>query len=135
MKTILIVVLALIAYPLITARAQTERRDRAVFTEPKSEFMDSIRKSLDTFYKSGVPPKKALRPDFTAFDPPVSPKEFTSSWHNTPVAQALSGMCWCFSTTSFFESEVYRISKRQIKLSELYTVYWEYVEKARRFVR
>jgi bleomycin hydrolase len=44
-------------------------------------------------------------------------------------------MCWCFATTSYFESEIYRLSKRQIKLSELYTVYWEYVEKARRFVR
>jgi bleomycin hydrolase len=44
-------------------------------------------------------------------------------------------MCWCFSTTSFFESEVHRLHKRSVKLSEPYTVYWEYVEKARRFVR
>jgi bleomycin hydrolase len=44
-------------------------------------------------------------------------------------------MCWCFSTTSFLESEIYRITKKQVKLSELYTVYWEYVEKARRFVQ
>ena len=32
------------------------------------------------------------------------------------------------------ESEIYRISKMKVKLSEMYTVYWEYVEKARRFV-
>ena len=30
---------------------------------------------------------------------------------------------------------MYRLTKRTVKLSELYTVYWEYVEKARRFVR
>jgi bleomycin hydrolase len=44
-------------------------------------------------------------------------------------------MCWCFSTTSFLESEIYRLSKHEIKLSEIYTVYWEYVEKARGYVR
>jgi bleomycin hydrolase len=44
-------------------------------------------------------------------------------------------MCWCFSTTSFLESEIYRLTKREVKLSELYTVYWEYVEKARGYVR
>jgi len=44
-------------------------------------------------------------------------------------------MCWCFSTTSFFESEIYRLTRREIKLSELYTVYWEYVEKAKEFIR
>jgi bleomycin hydrolase len=44
-------------------------------------------------------------------------------------------MCWCFSATSYFESEIYRLTKRELKLSELYTVYWEYVEKARRFVQ
>jgi len=38
-------------------------------------------------------------------------------------------MCWCFSTTSFLESEIYRLTQRKIKLSELHTVYWEYVEK------
>jgi bleomycin hydrolase len=44
-------------------------------------------------------------------------------------------MCWCFSGTSFYESEIARLGGREIKLSELYTVYWEYVEKARRFVQ
>lgn len=111
------------------------RRDRALFVEPKNEFMDSVRKSLDAFRKKETPPKKSLRPDFTAFHPPLSTGEFTSAWHNKPVSQALSGMCWCFSTTSFYESEIYRQTKRQIKLSELYTVYHEYLEKARRFIR
>jgi len=44
-------------------------------------------------------------------------------------------MCWCFSTTSFYESEIFRLHGKKIKLSELHTVYYEYVEKARRFVR
>jgi bleomycin hydrolase len=56
-------------------------------------------------------------------------------WHNTPLSQGNTGTCWCFSATSFLESEVFRITKSQVKLSEIYTVYWEYVEKARRYIR
>jgi bleomycin hydrolase len=56
-------------------------------------------------------------------------------WHNPPISQGNTGTCWCFSTTSFLESEAYRINKVKVKLSEIYTVYWEYVEKARRFIR
>ena len=33
------------------------------------------------------------------------------------------------------ESEIYRLHKKKIKLSEMYIVYWEYVEKARRYIR
>jgi len=33
------------------------------------------------------------------------------------------------------ESEAYRLNKIQVKLSEIYAVYWEYVEKARRYVQ
>jgi bleomycin hydrolase len=56
-------------------------------------------------------------------------------WHNPTVSQGRAGTCWCFSTTSFYESEIKRLSGKEVKLSEIYTVYWEYVEKARRFVQ
>jgi bleomycin hydrolase len=115
--------------------AQTDRRDRAVFVVPKNEFMDSVHARLDRFRHQPVIPHKALRPDFAAFNPPATVEAFTSQWHNVPVSQALSGMCWCYSATSFFESEIHRLTNRNVKLSELYTVYWEYVEKARGFVR
>jgi bleomycin hydrolase len=113
--------------------AQTERRDKAVFIESKSEFWDSIKTTLDKFYKKDE--NRKLRVDFSQFNPPTSVDEFTKYWHNKPVSQAISGMCWCFSATSFFESEIFRLSKREIKLSELYTVYWEYIEKARGYVQ
>jgi len=118
-----------------TTNAQVERRDKAIFVEPKNEFMDSVNKSLSNFYKKDVPPSKRLQPDFSLINAPKSVDEFTKYWHNKPISQAISGMCWCFSTTSFYESEIYRLTKREIKLSELYTVYWEYVEKARRFIQ
>ena len=56
-------------------------------------------------------------------------------WHNPTLSQGRAGTCWCFSTTSFYESEVKRLTGKEVKISEIYTVYWEYVEKAKRFVR
>ncbi len=80
--------------------------------------------------------KLRLRPDLKGVFKPKSPLSFKYKvWHFKPVAQYLTGTCWSFSTTSFLESEVYRITKKKIKLSEMHTVYYEYIEKARGFVR
>jgi bleomycin hydrolase len=68
-------------------------------------------------------------------DLPKSKDEFKSYWYNDPVSQGRTGTCWCFSTTSYFESEVYRLEQKKVKLSEMYTVYWEYIEKAKRFIK
>jgi bleomycin hydrolase len=135
MKNKLILLLSIIIIASILMSAQPTRRDTVIFIEKKSEFYDSIKTSLDQFYKKDSTGKKNISVDFESFNPPSSMLEFKSFWHNKPVSQAVSGMCWCFSTTSFFESEIFRISKREIKLSELYTVYWEYVEKARGYVQ
>jgi bleomycin hydrolase len=97
--------------------------------------MDSVRKVAGEFAARPSRPELTFKLDFSTIDRPSSVSEFKTVWHNPPISQAISGMCWCFSATSFFESEVYRLSKREIKLSELHTVYWEYVEKARGFVR
>jgi bleomycin hydrolase len=78
--------------------------------------------------------RKVIRFDVSGIKRPGSPEEFDAPFHFPPVAQHLSGMCWCFSTTSFIESEVKRLHGREVKLSELHTVYWEYVEKARGYV-
>lgn len=66
---------------------------------------------------------------------PKSVKEFTTWWKNTPSSQGNTNTCWSFSTTSFFETEVYRMSKQEVKISEMYTAYWETVEKARSYVQ
>lgn len=61
--------------------------------------------------------------------------EFVTLPHLPPVRQGQTGMCWCFGTVSLLESELKRLGRPEVKLSEEYTVYWEFVEKARRFVR
>lgn len=120
--------------PGLLSAQQPQQKDRAVFVQPKNEFMDSMRAESDRFKKKPVQPERAFRLDFAGISHPESVSDFTRSWHNAPVSQGFSGMCWCFSTTSFFESEIYRLSRKEVKLSELYTVYWEYVEKARRYI-
>jgi bleomycin hydrolase len=67
--------------------------------------------------------------------PPPSPAAFKSVFHFPPVAQYNTNTCWSFATTSYYESEIFRLSGKKIKLSELWTVYFEYLEKVRRYVR
>jgi len=100
----------------------------------ENEFLDEIKATSEEFFDRHKEKKREFKVDFTELDLPKSKEEFRYSWHNDPLSQGLTGTCWAFSTTSFFESEIYRINKRKVKLSEIYTVYWEYVEKARRFV-
>jgi bleomycin hydrolase len=84
--------------------------------------------------KVGGKARKYLSFDFSQVDKPASLKGFVQYFHFPPIRQHRTGTCWCFSTTSFFESEMKRLGKDPVKLSELYTVYWEFVEKARRFI-
>ncbi|TDI80161.1 MAG: aminopeptidase [Bacteroidetes bacterium] len=53
----------------------------------------------------------------------------------TPViSQGRTGTCWSFSSTSFLESEIIRLTGRQIDLSEMYTVRNTYPKKADNYV-
>lgn len=53
----------------------------------------------------------------------------------TPViSQGRTGTCWSFSTSSFLESEIIRLTGKEIDLSEMYTVRNTYPNKAENFV-
>lgn len=54
----------------------------------------------------------------------------------TPVKnQYRTGTCWCFSTVSFLESELLRIGKEEIDLSEMFVVRCTYPHKALNYIR
>jgi bleomycin hydrolase len=72
--------------------------------------------------------------DQSALDIPNKVKFYTREWANPVISQGNAGSCWCYSTLSFIESELKRMDDMEVKLSEPYIVYWEYVEKARRYV-
>ncbi|SDB83196.1 C1 family peptidase [Williamwhitmania taraxaci] len=54
----------------------------------------------------------------------------------TPVKdQNRSGTCWSFSTVAFLESELLRMGKPEVDLSEMWAVRYAYSDKATKFVR
>jgi len=78
---------------------------------------------------------KQLRFDMGHIARPQGPAAFaTKLWHFPPTPQYLTGSCWSFATTSFLESDIRRRTGREVKLSEMWSVYWEFVAKARGFV-
>lgn len=54
----------------------------------------------------------------------------------TPVKnQGRSGTCWSYATTSFVESEMIRMGKTPVDISEMFTVRMVYLDKAEKYVR
>ncbi len=65
-------------------------------------------------------------------------KQFTVIKNNvaTPVKnQGHSGTCWCFSSTAMTESEMLGVNKTPMDLSETFTVYNLYIDKAIKYIR
>ena len=123
----------------ILSQVNGQNKDKAIFRATESGyFQNSIMKD-DRDVKEQSSAIKADRDfviDLTGYQLPNKKELYKNQqWHNPPVSQGNTGTCWCFSTTSFLESEVYRINKMKVKLSEMYTVYWEYVEKASRYIQ
>ncbi|MEO0478203.1 MAG: C1 family peptidase [Planctomycetota bacterium] len=50
------------------------------------------------------------------------------------LSQGRTGTCWSFATTSFFETEILRLTGERVDLSELYAVRYAYLEKAKRYI-
>jgi bleomycin hydrolase len=134
MKKIGAFLLVVLLLPAIVV-SQERKKDKGIFVEPKNAFWDEIQKATAAFGKNKPAPGKAFVVDLSAFDAPTSLEGFSAVWHNAPTSQGATNTCWCFSTISFFESEVYRLYGKKVRLSEAYTVYGEYLERAKRFVR
>ena len=49
-------------------------------------------------------------------------------------SQGMTGTCWSFATSSFFESEIYRNTGKNIDISEMYTVRNTYPAKAWNYI-
>ncbi len=100
---------------------------------------DSVRAEVDAIYEADSSAKddagQSLRVDWSKIESPDSPAEFDQLWHTPPTPQYYTGTCWAFCSTSYLESESKRIAGNEIKLSEMWVVYWEYVEKSRSYLR
>lgn len=120
--------------------AQNNKDKATIKVEEKGKgyYYDSILKDVnavnDSLKKDNKEAFKQILMDQPKMDLPNDPSLYTTAWCQKTKSQGNTGTCWCFSTTSLYESEVYRLTGKQVELSEMYTVYWEYVEKARRFI-
>lgn len=134
-KTALLLIFAVISGMIA---AQTPRKDKAVYKEYQPGYYQNyILKGIEEFNTKEEAPKteRRFKMDFSGLNLPTNIELYKSYWHNEPISQGNTGTCWCFSTTSFFESEIYRLTGQKVKLSEMYTVYWEYVEKASYYIK
>lgn len=118
--------------------AQSVSKDKGIFkTYEPGYFQNSILKGIEEFDAQKSAPKQAktFKADPSTFKIPASKDEFKTYWHNEPVSQGNTNTCWSFSTTSFLESEVFRTTGQQVRLSEVFTVYYEYLERAENWVK
>ncbi len=111
MRTISVLILLLMLTSSLSAQGNAEYRKKVVWGKEKT----------------------ILTTDFKEVKKP-SLNDFKKIFHFDPIRQDTTGTCWAFSSISFVESEMARQGYGKVKLSEMYIAYWEYVEKARRFV-
>ena len=116
--------------PVLKALEEARDKEQASRDEETAQ----IRKRQAEEKKKDKEQARSLQSDMAGVNPPPAPAAFKSMFHFPPVAQFSTSTCWSFSTTSYFESEIFRLSGKKIKLSEMWTVYFEYLEKVRRFV-
>ncbi|MFT3738621.1 MAG: hypothetical protein QM786_07665 [Breznakibacter sp.] len=134
-KTVLFL---LSAFVVIAVEGQNN--DKAKFvTLPKGEgyYYQTILKDnrLVEEAQTKAEPGKRLVMDQSVYKLPNKTSAYTRVWANEPLSQGNTGTCWDFSTLSFYESEIFRMTGKKVKLSEMYVAYFEYIEKARRFVQ
>ncbi len=114
------------------------QNDKAFFKEVEPGFYQNfILKDINE-YKDQTEKKelrKILIMDQSKMDLPNDPALYKTFWHTPVVSQGNTGTCWDYSTTSMYESEMFRLTGKKVKISEMYTAYWEYVEKARRYIQ
>ena len=115
--------------------AQAQDKSEFIKVEP-GFYLKSILKDVNAVNESQKPEEQKtsfqMVQDISKIPNKIS--DYKKFWSFPPVSQGNTNTCWCFSTTSFIESEVKRIYNKEIRLSEMFTVYNEYIEKVRRYV-
>ena len=116
------------------ALEEMSKKDSTIKADEDS-VTSNIRKTQRLLKEEEKKKEKTLRFDVSRIIRPASPEAFKSYFHFPPVRQFNTSTCWSFSTTSYMESEVFRLTGQKIRLSEIFTVYHEFLEKTRYFVQ
>ena len=130
--------ITLLIIVLISWSVSAQKKDKSMFRDYEPGFyqnfilkdVQNVNKELDK-----KAPYRHFQMDHSNLVLPNKVNLYKSIWAQDVISQGNAGSCWAYSTISFLESEIYRINKKKVKLSEPYIVYWEYVAKARGFVQ
>ncbi|MCO5255609.1 MAG: hypothetical protein M9926_02530 [Lentimicrobium sp.] len=135
MNKVLFISSMVISSLAISAVAQTPHKGVFRIYEP-GYFQNTILKGVENFEskKDAGKQKPTFRLDPSGLQIPADKSLFTTAWHIEPVSQGNTNTCWSFSAISMLESEIYRLTRQEIKLSEMFIAYHEYLERARLFV-
>ncbi|HEY5122102.1 MAG TPA: C1 family peptidase, partial [Ignavibacteria bacterium] len=129
-KSLLLIVASISVFSL-------QAQDKAIFKASQPGFYQNvIMKDVRNVEESSKPSKQVMRftADLKGLDVPNKFDLYKSQWHNAPVSQGNSSTCWAFSTISYYESEVFRLTNQKVRLSEIYIVYCEYIEKVKEYI-
>ncbi|MBN1116901.1 MAG: hypothetical protein JXA77_06845 [Bacteroidales bacterium] len=122
----------------VLAQNNQDKGKIEVFERGKGYYYESILKDVnavnDAIENEDKQPYIRFNMDQSGLDLPNDNSLYKSVWTQATESQGNAGTCWAFSTTAFYESEVYRLQNKKVEISEIYTVYWEYIEKARRYI-
>lgn len=136
MRNGILILLGLFAAFGALAQKNNDKGKIDIVEQGKGYYYESILKDVNAVNEQleEKEPYKRFIMDQSGLDLPNDRSLYTTVWCQPTISQGNGGTCWCFSTSSFYETEIYRQTGKHVKLSEMYTVYWEYVEKARRFI-
>jgi bleomycin hydrolase len=88
-----------------------------------------LRLRTTTYVFTPVPRKSNLNPELEGY-------KIVKLIESTPVKdQQMTGLCWCFATTSFIETEAIRLGKKPVVLSPMFFVIPTYIDKAEKYIR
>jgi bleomycin hydrolase len=123
---------------VLSGLAQNKDKGKIEIQEKgKGYYYETILKdvrAVDKELKKKEPYKRFVM-DQSQLKMPNKIEDYKFEWAQPSESQGNAGTCWSFSTTSFYESEVYRLHGKKVEISEIYTAYCEYIEKARRFIQ
>ncbi len=133
----LVLTTSLFALLVVGGQAQNVSKGKVIVeVKGKGFYTESILKdvsAVDEKLQEKEPFKRFVM-DQSGMDLPNNPSLYKTVWSNATQSQGNAGTCWSFSTTSFYESEVLRQHNKKVEISEIYSAYCEYIEKARRFI-
>ena len=95
---------------LLLATIGANAQDKGKFESYSNPFYGTIISESNKYDKGEKEEYKSFKMNFDSKQIPQRLDEFTIVEAENPISQGNTGTCWCFSTTSFYESEIHSIT-------------------------